>query len=824
MLQLRKFWPLPISVAAGLAIWAGCQTGRMAPPPPQAVALPANSLKPGPDDPRIAFVTARLLEEYHYRQQPLDKDMSTNFFDGYINALDYRHEYFLQSDLAEFAPFRTNLDTLTINTNLTADLSPAFLIYQRYRERFAQRTAYVDELLQQDKFKFTADDTIELDRRHAPFPKDLDEARQLWRQEVRFDFLREKLAREISETNGAFVVKLPVDAATNIIAELQKHNRWNLHLMTNEDSDFVLQTYLNALAHAYDPHSDYFSAPHAQDFSITMNLSLFGIGAKLMEDNGYCTIDSLVPGGPASKSKQINEKDRILAVAQGKNPPVDVVDMDLEKVVQQIRGPKGTEVRLTISHPPDFTARDKVTLVRDEIKLEDSGARAQLIETPDDHGGTNRIGIIELPSFYAPVDSNDGHATPKYTSVDVAKLIKKLKQEHVSGIIVDLRYNPGGSLEEAIKFTGLFIKEGPVVQARNPGGPTVKELDTNPEQIYAGPLVVMINRFSASAAEIAAAALQDYGRALVVGDVSTHGKGTVQSLNPLKPYMMDVTNDPGELKVTIRKFYRISGGSTQLKGVTPDIVLPDVYNYSTQIGESNLDNPLPWDTIEPALYDKFNLVQPYLADLRARSDARILTNQDFAYVQQDIEQYKKSQADGTATLNEHEAIKERERDTLKAEARNKEVQSRPDPGVKVFELTLKNSDDPGLPAPKPYLTTNFDNSSPASGFRDEVGKTGQFVYLYTNFFNAAYLAGFKNFFHTNYASASGAKFIYTAATSTNIIARYDNVLSATNQTSETFKPVVNRSYGPDPMLNESERILEDYISLLQKSGSLTVNP
>ena len=844
MLQIKKFWPLPISVAAGLAIWAGCQTGQMAPTQPvQATALPANGLHPGPDDPKITYITARLLEEYDYLQQPLDDRISTNFFDNYINALDGRHEFFLQSDLAEFAPYRTNLDALTIKPNMESDLSPAFQIYKRFQQRFEQRSAYVDEVLRQDKFKFTGDDKIEIDRRKAQFPKDLDEAKELWRQRVRYEYLLEKLAGEISETNGEFTVNTPAGANTNIIAMLQKHYRWSEHLMTNQDSDFVVQTYLNALAHAYDPHSDYFSAPHAQDFGITMNLALFGIGAQLTEDDGYCTIHSLVAGGPASKSKAINEKDRIVAVAQGNKPPVDVVDMDLEKVVQLIRGPKNTEVRLTVSPAPDFTARKVVTLTRDEIKLEDSEAKAKLIEMPDGHGGTNRIGIIDLPSFYAPVDTPNGRTTPKFTSVDVAKLIKKLKQEHVSGIIVDLRYNPGGSLEEAIKFTGLFIKDGPVVQARDPNGRTVVESDTDPEELYSGPLVVMVNRFSASAAEIAAAALQDYGRALVVGDVSTHGKGTVQSLNQLKalPLFINSTNDPGELKVTIRKFYRISGASTQLKGVMPDIVLPDVFNYWTQIGESNLDNPLAWDTIDSASYDKQNLVQPYLGELSARSAARVLTNQDFAYVQQDIEQYKKAQAEGTATLNEHDAIKERERETLKAEARIKEQDSRPNPGFRIYDLTVANSSDPGLPAPRPFLTTNYEavtptvwfdhdqfdkylNGNDKSGTSNGTQAPSQVVFLYTNFFNADYVAGFTNYFHTNYTSTAGFKYIYTNSASTNLIAEYHNRLSVTNQTVQTFKPVVSRNYGPDPLLDESQRILQDYVSLLQKSGSLSSVP
>jgi carboxyl-terminal processing protease len=771
MLQLKRIWPLPVGVIAGLVIWAGCQTGRMesTSTPLPAPAVTANALQPGPDDAKIAFIAARVLETYHYSEHPLDKELAPKFFDGYIDALDPHHEYFLQSDLAEFSYYRTNLDTLTINTTnnaMAADLTPAFKIYQRYQLRLQQRMAYAHELLQQDKFKFNTDEKI-VDRRHDPFPKDLDEAKQLWRQQVRYEYLQNKLSREIVDTNGTFTVKLPPGAGTNITAELEKHYRWSLQLMTNQDSGNVLQVYLDALAHAYDPHSDYMSAPHAQDFSITMNLSLFGIGAQLTEDDGYCTIHSLVAGGPASKSKQINEKDRIVAVGQGSKPPVDVVDMDLEKVVQQIRGPKGTEVRLTVSPAPDFTTRKVITLVRDEIKLEDSEAKAKIIEMPDSHGGTSRIGILDLPSFYAPVDSVNGRATPKFTSVDVAKLLKKMKQEHVSGLIVDLRFNPGGSLEEAIKFTGLFLKDGPVVQARNSDGQMMVESTSDSDQLYSGPMVVMINRFSASAAEIAAAALQDYGRALVVGDISTHGKGTVQSLNPLKPLMIGSTNDPGELKITIRKFYRISGASTQLKGVTPDIVLPDIFNYSTQIGESNLDNPLPWDTIQAAAYDKLNLVQPYLPELRQRSDSRVLTNQDFTYVRQDIEQFKKSQVERTATLNEHEAIKEREQDVVKSRARDEERQSRPIPDVKIYELTVKNATEPGLPPPENWLgQTNVVQIHPADGL----------------------------------LPASEA-----ASLETNGIPK---------KVSPPF----------DPMLEESEHILQDYISLLQKSGNLTANP
>jgi carboxyl-terminal processing protease len=769
MYRVRKLLPLFLIPAVALAIWVGCETSRS--DIPTLPTLPATSLKPGPNDPRIAHVAARLLEEYHYSQRPLDEELSEKFFDGYINSLDPRHENFLQSDLAEFDIYRTNLDKLTLQHG-TADLTPAFAVYNRYAERIQQHDAYVADLLAHDKFKFNTDEKIILDRRHAPFPKDLTEAESLWRQRLRYEYLQEKLTREISTTNDTFSVKLPADAAKDISATLARHYQWNLRQTTNWDSDGVLQAYLNGLAHAYDPHTDYFSAPHAQDFSIGMNLSLFGIGAQLSEDDGYCTIRSLVPGGPAAKSKQVFEKDRIVAVAQGDKPPVDVVDMDLEKVVQQIRGPKGTEVRLTISPVADHAARKVVTFIRDEIKLEDSEAKAKLVELPDGQ----RIGIIDLPSFYATVNlGSDGNTTPKSTTADVVKLINKLKAEKVSGIIIDLRTNPGGSLEEAIKFTGLFIKDGPVVLARDPNGRVQVDSDPDPTELYDGPLVVMINRFSASASEIAAAALQDYGRALIVGDISTHGKGTVQSLNPLKPFPGTSTgdSDPGNLKITIRKFYRVSGASTQLKGVEPDLVLPDVLNYSTQIGESALENPLPWDTIQPASYTKFDLVQPYLAALKAHSDERIATNQDFLYVKQDIDQFMKMQADKTASINEHETIKERERVFRQSKARDAERTARPPDGTKIYDITVKNSELPGLT-----------------------------------------LAGAKT--ETNTVSA-------TSNTDSNSVATASNVATGTN----TVKSAAADKKSPpppfDPQLDEAQRILLDYISLLGKNSSAAAN-
>ena len=791
-----------IALAAGFCflVAAGCVTTRKTPPPPPAAQAPAG-LKPGPNDGHIAYWTAWLLEENHYSQQPLDAEMSKKFFDGYVEMLDPRHENFLQSDLAEFAHYRTNLDRLTLGRHNTADLTPAYALYQRFVERFEQHVACVDELLQQDKFKFNTDEHILRDRSHAPYPKDLDEARQLWRQRLRYEYLQEKLSREISPTNDNVISNLPKSATDEITDTLARHYRWNLQMVTNRDSDNVLQAYLNALAHAYDPHSDYLNNEHAQDFSIGMSLSLFGIGAQLTEDDGYCTISSLVRGGPAYKSKLLKEQDRIIAVAQSNQPPVNVVDVELSRVVQLIRGPKGTEVRLTISPADDRTARRVVTLIRDEIKLQDQEAKAQLIELPDNHGSTSRIGIIDLPSFYATVDlpGNSGHAE-RSTTADVTRLVKKLEQEKITGLILDLRGNPGGSLEEAIRVTGLFIRGGPVVLARNSDNHVSVDSDNDSGVLYDGPLVVLVNRFSASASEIAAAALQDYGRAVVVGDTSTFGKGTVQNLDPLRPYISpatpSATNDPGTLKITIRKFYRVTGASTQLRGVVPDIILPDTLSYADGASERTLENALSWDTLPPDAiqsvhYDKLNLVKPCLALLRERSDARVATNQDFIYIRQDIAELDETHSDkslvamqnhpsgitgpqsvssapdlplsksyqtpGTndyATLNEREALKEREKIAAQNRAREAERAARKAPNEKIYELTVENCDQPGLPSP--------------------LGQT--------------------------------------------------NELAATRPAHTGPVAVGNVSPSPpDAILGETENILEDYISLLSKSNILIAN-
>jgi carboxyl-terminal processing protease len=673
-------------------------------------------LTPGPEDGRIAFFTARLLEQYHYSHHPFDDGIASEFLDRYLETLDPQHLHFLQSDLAQFARFRTNLDNLTLTRRGVANTTPAYEIFNRFFERLQQRAACVDEWLKTDKFEFNTDDRIAVDRRDADYPRNLDEAKELWHQRLRFEYLQEKLGLDSKrekaaanhETNSVASAKSDRE---QIVDTLTHRYQRTLHMFKDWDNEDVMGIYLTALANVYDPHSDYFNKAALEGFKISMNLQLFGIGAELRStpEDGYCKIERLLPGGPAIKSKKIKVGDRIIAVAQGDEKPVDIVDMSLSKAVQLIRGPKGTEVRLTII--PDGSSEHKVvTLVRDEIPLDDQAAKGKIIDLPNAKGNTTRLGVIDLPSFYAPMDmgspqaSADGAASQDraYTSVDVAKLLNKFKEENVKGVILDLRFNGGGSLEEAIRLTGLFIKKGPVVQVRDLDGSVKVDKDNDPSVVWDGPLIVLVNRFSASASEIVAGALQDYGRALIVGDTSTHGKGTVQTVSLFSQLARFGDADPdeaGALKFTIRKFYRASGASTQLKGVMPDIVLPSEWNYAKDIGESSLEHPMPWDTIASADYQKLGLVQPYLGELLRRSNQRVSTNEDFAFVRQEIELFRKQQADKTISLNEKKRLAENEEAEQRKKAREAELRARKDSDDKVYEISLKQAELPGLPPP-----------------------------------------------------------------------------------------------------------------------------
>lgn len=695
-------------------------------------------LQPGPNDATTAILTARMLERAHYSQQPFNNEISSKFLDHYLNALDPQHIFFLKSDVEEFEQWRNKLDEMTVNSG---DTSPGYQIFNRFFERLRQQHTYVVNLLATEKFEFNADERYLLNRKDAPRPADLKEAKQLWRDRVRFEYLTEKLSSKPAtdakaksdkpEKEGLKKGNTEEKSAAkgksheDIVKGITKRYDRILKTMEAFDADQVLQIYLSALTSVYDPHSDYLGKSELDNFSINMRLSLFGIGAQLTTEDGYCKIMELVPGGPASRSKKLKPNDKIIAVAQGSEEAVDVIDMPLNKIVEKIRGQKGTEVRLTVipADSADSSNRKIVSLVREEIKLEESEAKAQIIDVPLENGKTNRIGMIDLPSFYADfdTDSNKPESERKSTTRDVNKLLTKLKKENINGLILDLRRNGGGSLEEAIKLTGLFIKQGPVVQVKDPSGEVTVDKDTDPSIAYDGPMIVLTSRFSASASEILAGALQDYGRALIVGDSSTHGKGTVQTMLTLSRYLRNADFDPGAIKVTIRKFYRPSGASTQRKGVEPDIVLPSVNNHA-EVGEVSLEYALPWDTIAPAEFRPVNRIAAYLDDLRQASTKRVEASKDFSYIREDIQRFDKLRADKTVSLNEEVRLKEK--DDLKKieEARKKERKDRHNPTPIAYKITLKNSEQAGLPAPYDAVKEREEKRR-AAGLEPDLDKT-----------------------------------------------------------------------------------------------------
>ena len=685
-----------------------------------AAAFSAEKAKKSPPtvdltEANIARLTAKILERSHYSQHPFDDEISSRFLDKYIEALDGPHLAFFESDLKDFEKYRTTLDDLTLKKG---DSSPAHIIFGRLLSRMEQRVTFATNLLLTEKFEFSGDDRYTLNRKELARPKNLLDAKPLWKQHVRFEYLQEKLSA-VTPVHSSDRATVSVQGRTNTLTLPKKvrkgdhdeivktlTNRYTRLLRTLNEftDDEVFEIYLTALTHVYDPHSDYMGRAQMDNFAIAMKLSLFGIGAMLESEDGYCQIRELVPG-PAQRSKQLKPKDRIVAVAQGDKEPVDVVGVKLSKVVEMIRGPKGTEVRLSVIpvDAADPSVRRLVTLVREEIKLEDQEAKARIVDAPGSDGSSTRLGVIELPSFYEDFGF-DGKRTAEHksTTADVSKLLKKLKKEKVQGIVLDLRRNGGGALNEAINLTGLFIKKGPVVQVKDPDGRIMVDSDRDESVLYDGPLIVLTSRFSASASEILAGALQDYGRALIVGDSSTHGKGTVQSLLPLDALMRD--NDlkynfnPGALKVTIRKFYRASGSSTQLKGVVPDIVLPSINNVA-EVGEGSLENALPWDEIQSADYEKVNRVAAYLPELRKRSAQRIDQDREFAYLREDIDQFKKMMADKSISLNEEKRRKEKLEADGRTQSRKKERLGRKSAEPRIYEITLRNADLPGLPAP-----------------------------------------------------------------------------------------------------------------------------
>jgi carboxyl-terminal processing protease len=635
-------------------------------------------------DANVARLTTELLGHSQFAHHPLDTELAGRLLDRYLEALDGTRSLFLQSDVDELSAYRATLAKAIV---ATGDTTAARTIFARYLQRLGEQVAFVTDALKTEKLAFVGHDTYSFDREHARRPANIAAARELWREQLRAEYLEEKLADKPAE---------------QIVRTLTRRHEQQLRTMKGLDDEEILETYLDTLAHVYDPHSDYLGHQELESLSIAMNLSLFGIGAALETEDGFVKIKELLPGGPAARSGLLQPGDRILAVAQAGKDPVDIVNMPLSRAVELIRGPKGTRVVLTIgaSGAAEHALPKTISLVRDEIKLADQEAKARIVDLPTAAGTTLRLGVIDLPSFYA--DMSGRVAGHRSATEDVARLLVKLKAENVRGIVMDLRRNGGGSLEEAITLTGLFIRKGPVVQTRDASGRIEVGVDEDDKVVYDGPLILLTSRFSASATEIMVGALQDYGRGVVVGDSSTFGKGTVQSIVGLGPLMdragMAHAYDPGALKVTISKFYRPSGASTQLRGVASDIVLPSATDFA-DVSEATLKDPLPWDVVPAKTYERLNRVQPYLATLRDGSGKRVKADKDFAYLEGEVERLAKSLASKSVSLNEAERRRELAKDKARKAEHDDELRARAAKVPVAYAITLENVDAPGLPPP-----------------------------------------------------------------------------------------------------------------------------
>jgi carboxyl-terminal processing protease len=651
-------------------------------------------------DAEIGHIVGELLEQNHYLQTPITPEMSQRWLKNYFLALDPTHLFFLQSDVDEFtARYGNGLGQLLIHGDDDKQVvAPAFEIFDRYLKRVDENVKYAESLVK-DNYDFTKDETYTVRTQKSPWFKDEAESQTTWRQQVKSDLL-----------NGLLDKKSPQET----VARLEKRYVSWLREGTEEDDMDILEIYLSALTHAYDPHSDYFQPDEAQNFSIqAIDHAVTGIGAVLKTDDGYATIEEVIAGGPADLDKRLKAGDKILAVGQGASEPVDAVNMKLNRVVDMIRGRKGTTVHLVIA-PAGSTVgstHTDIVLKRDVVSIKDSLAKAHVIEHKLPDGQTEKFGVVDLHDFY------------KNTAPDVAKLVVDLKKQGVAGIILDFRNNGGGLLDQAVDLTGLFVNKRPipVVQIRRYDGYIDQLGPDDVQAIYDGPLLVMVNKMSASATEIVAAALQDYGRAIIVGDQSTHGKGTVQTLIPLDQQMpigFPTDPGPGNLKMTVQKFYRVAGGSTQKKGVEPDIVLPSVLD-ALELGETTLPYYLPYDTVPPATYSTFDLVSPYIDQLKAKSAARVAASPDFNYVRQDIAYYQKKIKDSTVSLNE--AVRLKEQADLKEQnaERKKDLAARKSTRDTELDLTLDMVAADQPPAPPDTKKPKTDDSADSDGDTDD---------------------------------------------------------------------------------------------------------
>ncbi|KTC23685.1 peptidase S41 [Pseudomonas putida] len=626
-LPLRRISMKHLLPSTALALMIGLGSLPLA-----GAASAANSwdkLQPDRDEVVASLNVVELLKRHHYSKPPLNDARSVIIYDSYIKLLDPSRSYFMASDIAEFDKWKTQFDDFLKSGNL----DPGFTIYKRYLDRVKSRLDFALAELNKgvDKIDFTTQETLLVDRKDAPWLQNQAELDDLWRKRVKDEVLRLKIAGKEPK------------AIQELLTKRYKNQLARLDQTRAED---IFQAYINTFAQSYDPHTNYLSPDNAENFDINMSLSLEGIGAVLQSDNDQVKIVRLVPAGPAAKTKQVAPADKIIGVAQGDKEMVDVIGWRLDEVVKLIRGPKGSVVRLEVipaSNAPNDQTSKIVSITREAVKLEEQAAKKSVLKLKQD-GRDYKLGIIEIPAFYLDFKAfRAGDPEYKSTTRDVKKLLTELQKEKVDGVVIDLRNNGGGSLQEATELTSLFIDKGPTVLVRNADGRVDVLEDENTGAFYKGPLALLVNRLSASASEIFAGAMQDYHRALIIGG-QTFGKGTVQTIQPL---------NHGELKLTLAKFYRVSGQSTQHQGVLPDIDYPSIID-TKEIGESALPEAMPWDTIRPAIKPAVDPFKPFLAQLKARHENRSAKDPEFVYIRDRLALTQQLMNEKTVSLNEVE--------------------------------------------------------------------------------------------------------------------------------------------------------------------------
>jgi carboxyl-terminal processing protease len=628
-----------------------------------------------------------ILEQAHYNRDSVHSGDFAQAIPDYMTALDGQHLFFLDSDRAEFVGrYGKNV---YYNVDYLGNLDSAYEIFYRYDERVTARIGWIFGELKK-KFDFTGNDTFRVDRSKSPWASDGAEADELWRKRLKFEMLEELLNKKT------------LDEARDTVRK--RYERMLKNVGETEGSELA-ETFLSSIAGLYDPHSTYFSADTYEDFGIQMKLELVGIGAMLGLEDDVCVVKEIVPGGPADLGRVLKPNDKIIAVAQGNAEPVEIIGMKLRKIVDQIRGAKGTVVRLVVqpSEATDSSVRKVISITRDVVKLESARARAAVFQVPGADGKPVPLGVVTLPAFYGPSEDGDTDSDRMSASADVAKLVAQLKQASIKGLVLDLRHNGGGYLSEAIELAGLFIHKGPVVQVKGYEGDVQIDSDKAESLCYDGPMAVLVDRFSASASEIVAGALKDYGRAVVIGDSSTHGKGTVQATFEMKRISRELMRSPaktGAAKITIQKFYLPDGSSTQLKGVSSDIVLPSVDEF-LPIGESDLPHALVWDKIKTSDFDGSPIDPKLLAVLQQDSASRQARLDEFAYVRKYVEWFKGRQAEKLVSLN----LEERRKQKTDDDAFRKENKAERDRLAKedypFKEFRLGPPLPPKIAAPKP---------------------------------------------------------------------------------------------------------------------------